>query len=163
LTAGIPAIAYDVTVSQPKPASRQAILAGERRTAHSAATRKSAKGDLVQAAAASRVPAAAHRSSVGLAPSAVNRKAARPPSPNAIARPSMWPVATISHSSSGLTDQSRWARSRMVGLSRSSRSSRSTTATKASATSSLSQRVISAIEWPPSRAASHSSAVAIGP
>ena len=58
----------------------------------------------------------------------------------------MCPVATISQSSSGLTDQSRWARRRIAGLSRSSRSSSSTTATKASATSSLSQNVISAIE-----------------
>ncbi len=124
---------------------------------------KSTNGDLVQAAAASRAPAAAHRASVGLAPSGVNRSAARPASPNAIARPSTCPLATISHSSSGLSDHSRWARRRIAGLSRSSRSSSSATAPNASATKSLSQNVISAIEVPPSSADTHSSAEAIGP
>jgi len=80
-----------------------------------------------------------------------------------MASPSMCPLATISHSTKGLTDQSRWARSRMAGLSRSTRSRSSTTKPNAMATHSLSQNVIVARLEPPSSAETHSSAVASGP
>ncbi len=75
----------------------------------------------------------------------------------------MWPPATISHSSSGFTDHSRWARRRIPGSARSSRSRARITAPKASASSSFSQNVMRASEVPPSSAAPHSAAVAAGP
>jgi hypothetical protein len=75
----------------------------------------------------------------------------------------MWPPATISQSSSGFTDQSRWARKRRAGSRASSRSRAAITAQKASASSHLSQKVMRASEVPPSSAATHSAPVATGP
>ena len=75
----------------------------------------------------------------------------------------MWPLATISQSSSGFTDQSRWARRRCAGSARSMRSRARITAPKASASSSFSQNVIRASDDPPSSAAAHSAPVATGP
>ncbi len=75
----------------------------------------------------------------------------------------MWPLATISQSSSGFTDQSKWARRRISGSDRSIRSRARVTAPKASASSSFSQKVIRASDVPPASAAAHSAAVATGP
>ncbi len=75
----------------------------------------------------------------------------------------MCPLATISHSSSGLTVHSRCARRRRAGSDRSVRSSSSTTTPNAIEFHSFSQNVIRAIDVPPSSAAAHSSAVAAGP
>ena len=91
------------------------------------------------------------------------RSATIPSRPNNAASPSMWPLATISHSSSGFTDHSKWARSRISGSERSRRSRARITAQKATASSSFSQKVMRASDVPPSSAAPHSAAVARGP
>jgi hypothetical protein len=163
LTAGIPAIAYEGTTTATHPAMTVPIATGDLRTAHSAPTANSANGDLIAAAAPSSAPAARQRHSTGLMSGGRNHKSATPARPKAAASPSMCPLATISHSSSGFTDQSRCARNRIAGSPRHSRSSISTTAPKAIATHSFSQNVIAAIEAPPSSAETHSSAVATGP
>ena len=75
----------------------------------------------------------------------------------------MWPLATTSHSSSGFTDHSRWARRRIPGSERSRRSRARITAPKATASSTFSQNVMRASDVPPSSAAAHSAAVAAGP
>ncbi len=73
------------------------------------------------------------------------------------------PAATRSHSSRGLTVQSRWARSRWAGLWRSSRSRTTATTANAAESHSLSQNVMRAAEAPPSLAARNCSMVASGP
>jgi len=66
-TAGIPAITYEGTTTASQPPARAAIAAGDRRTAHTAATANAANGDLVAAAAPSSAPAATQRASEGRA------------------------------------------------------------------------------------------------
>ena len=81
----------------------------------------------------------------------------------AAANVSRWPLAIRPQSTSGFSDQSRWARARRAGSERSIRSRPTTTPRKMIAFHSFSQKMIRAGEVPPSSAAARCSTVASGP
>ena len=91
------------------------------------------------------------------------RSISRPRKPIAAASPSMWPPPITDHSINGLTDHIRCARVRAAGSDRSSQSRASATARKASAFSTLSQKIVFAVDGPARTDAACSENVPIGP
>jgi hypothetical protein len=139
---------------------------GERRSAHARPNPNRAKVILMSAASPMSAPPATTRPSSGCP---VGGSAGQPPAmtspsrPAAAASTSRCAAAISCQISSGLTVQSRCARSRPAGSDRSSLSAVYATAPNATAFASLSQNTIRAADAPPSQAARYCSAVAAGP